>query len=78
VLEVDERARGPEPLPQFLARDEITRSLQQQGEDVEGLSRQAEAHAGLAELTGVEIQLEHAELDDVRARSCRLAHRSSL
>ena len=30
VLEIDERAIWPEPLTQFLARDEIARSLQQQ------------------------------------------------
>jgi hypothetical protein len=59
---------GQEALTQLLARDEIPGSLQQQRQDVEGLSRQAEAHAGLAELTGVEIQLEDAESDHAKNR----------
>jgi hypothetical protein len=68
VLEIDERARGPEPLAQLLARDEIARPLQQQRQDVKGLSRKAEAHARLPELTGAEIQLEDAELNDAKTR----------
>ena len=68
MLEIDERAIWPEPLTQLLARDEIARSLQQQRQDLKGLSRQAEAHPCLAQFTCVEIQLEHAEPDDAKTR----------
>ena len=72
VLEVDERAVWPEPLTQLLARDEIAGSLQQQREDVEGLSGKAEAHACLAQLTCVKIQLEHAEPDDAKSPTLQI------
>ena len=47
---------------------EIVGSLQQQCEDMKGLGRKVEAHACLAQLTRVEIQLEHAEPDHAKSR----------
>jgi hypothetical protein len=68
VVEIDERAVWPQPLTQLLARDEIARSLQQQREDLEGLSREVEARPCLAQFSCVEIQLEHAEPDEPKTQ----------
>ena len=68
MREIDERAIRPETLTQLLARDEIAWSLQQQREDLEGLSRKAEARPCLAQFSCVEIQLEHAETDRATSR----------
>ena len=74
MLEIHERAGGPEPLMQLLTRDEIAGALHQQCEDVKGLSGKAEAHASLAQFTCVQIQRERAEPDDTTSRPWRFTH----
>ena len=74
MFEIDERAGWLEPLTQLLARDEIARAVQQQGEDLDGLSREAEAHPRLAQLSCMEIQLEDAEADHTRCMPRNISH----
>jgi hypothetical protein len=68
VLEIDERAIWPKPLPQLLACHEVAGSCQQQRQNLERLSRKVEANACLPQLTRVEIQFENAELDKAKRR----------
>ena len=50
MFEVDEGAIRPEPLSEFLARDEIARPLQQRRQDLEGLFLQMDLSARLPQL----------------------------
>jgi len=73
VLEVDERPIGPEPLPQFIAGDDIARAFEHQAEDLERLFLQADRTAALVQLTRPEVQLERSE-PQPPIRSRRDAH----
>jgi hypothetical protein len=58
VLEVDERAVGPQPLTQLLPREELARLPQQHRQHFVGLILQANPHAVLAQLPRPHVQLE--------------------
>src|SRR6266540_1161180 len=62
-VEVDERIRSPEPLAQLVTRDDFAGALQQDLQDPEGLFRQTNLAAGPAELAGLCVEGEIAELD---------------
>jgi hypothetical protein len=64
LLEVDKGLRRPEPFLQLLARDQLPRTLEEHGEDVQRLVLEAEPNARLAQLPRPLIQLEDAEPDD--------------
>ena len=61
VLEVDERAVRPQPLPELVAGQHLAGPLEQHGQQLERLVLQAEAHAVLAQLARAEIELESSE-----------------
>jgi hypothetical protein len=48
VLEVYERPLGPQMTSEFLAAQDFGRALEEQGQHVEGLVLQSQAHAVLA------------------------------
>src|SRR5262249_51095843 len=57
-VEVDERVRGPEALPQLVARDEVAGPFEQQQQDLNGLLGEPDLQPLLAQLTRSEVQLE--------------------
>ena len=61
MLEVDERAVGPQPVPELLAGQHFSRPLEQHRQQLERLVLQAEAHAVFPQLTRAEIELESPE-----------------
>jgi hypothetical protein len=61
VIEIHERVRGPERLPQFLAAHDFAAMLDEQREDLEGLLLQANPRAALPQLAGPEIEIEDPE-----------------
>jgi hypothetical protein len=58
VFEVDERAVGPQPLPQLLPGDDVTRPLEHQPQNLEWLFLQPRASGTLAQLARPDIELE--------------------
>jgi hypothetical protein len=64
VVEADERVCRPEALPQLVARDDGTASIQEQGERVEWLVLQVYPSATLSEFAGLDVQLENTKPDD--------------
>ena len=64
VFEINERVVAPQPLAQFVARDQVTRPLEQSFEDFKRLTLQGNARTALAELAGTKIELEYAEPND--------------
>lgn len=61
MVEINERLRRPEALPQLFARDDITASLEEQDEDVNGSAAQPDPSTLLEELTGAAMNLVDAE-----------------
>jgi hypothetical protein len=59
---INERISWPDALAQFLARDDLLRTLQQGLQDLKGLAREFLFHAGLANLTGLQVHFEDPEL----------------
>jgi ATP dependent DNA ligase C terminal region len=76
VLEVDERAVWPEPLTEFVARDEIARPLQQQCQHLESLFLEGDPHSSFPQLARPTIQFKDAKPDKARRRG-HLWHASS-
>ena len=64
VIDVDKRVR-PEPLLQFLPRDYVSRTLQQNGQDLKRLATELELHSGLAQLAGSKINFECLETNQI-------------
>src|SRR5262249_32290811 len=63
LIEVDERIRRPDFLPQLLPRDERARASEQHAEDLERLRRQTHAARTASQLSGPRVQREGAELN---------------
>ena len=61
MLEVDERAVGPQPAPELVAGQHFSRPLEQHRQQLERLVLQPEAHAVLPQLSRAEIELESPE-----------------
>jgi hypothetical protein len=61
VLEIDERALGPQALSQLVARDDVAGTLEHQAQDLERLFLQPDASRALTQLTRAAIQLERRE-----------------
>ncbi len=78
MLEVDERAVGPQPLTQLLASDQIPGSLEQLDQHLECLVLQADAHTRLAQFTRMQIQFEAAESERPAHRRGDFCHRHTL
>ena len=66
VLVVDESAFRPETSPQLFARDDSTAVLEQQTQDLEGLSLQPDARRAAAQFTRMDVELERAKAQWVR------------
>jgi hypothetical protein len=64
VVEVDERAAGPEPGPELFPSDNLARPLQQDGEDLEWLILQFDLEAALAQLPSRKISLKDSKSYD--------------
>jgi hypothetical protein len=67
VLEVHERAVGPEPPPQFLAGDDPTRTLEHHAKDFEGLFLQANGSGAAPQLPRAHVELKRAEAQGLDA-----------
>jgi hypothetical protein len=67
-LVIDEGVAGPQAPSQLLARDGLSRTLEQGSEGSKGLFLNADASAGFAELARPQVQFEHAEPDDRSSR----------
>ena len=63
VVEVDEGARRPEPLPQLVARHHLSRPLQEDLQHPERLLLELDAPAVLAQLARARVQLERSETE---------------
>ena len=50
MIEIAERAGRPQPLTELVAGDKVARTLQEGGQDLEGLLLQTDTNAGLAQL----------------------------
>jgi len=61
VLEVDERAFGPEAIAQFVAREQLARVFEHQRQQRERLLLQPEPDAVLAKLGGAGVNLKPTE-----------------
>jgi hypothetical protein len=62
VVEVNGGFGTPKPLLQLLAADQFAGGLQQYGEQLEGLALYSDPGARPAQLTGLQVCLEEAEL----------------
>ena len=60
-VEVHERVAGPEGLADLLARHDLARPLEEEGEDLEGLLLQPDLRPVLVELTRGRVELEASE-----------------
>ena len=65
MLEIDERALGPQALPQLVPRDDIARPLEQEPQDFERLLLQAHTHGAVPQLARAHVQLERPETKGV-------------
>ena len=61
MIEIDERVRLPQLLPQLVARDDVAPAGQKEKEDVERASPQPDPPALLVQLTGPAVDLEDTE-----------------
>ena len=61
VLEIDERAVGPQPLAQLVPGDDVAWTLEHHPEDFERLLLQPDADAVLPQLAGSDVELERAK-----------------
>jgi hypothetical protein len=66
VVEVDERIRWPELVPQLLSGHHLARPLQEQGQQAKGLILQTDLQSLPAQLPGPEVDLERPEAEDPR------------
>ncbi len=66
MIEVDEGVGRPEAFAHGLARDHFARPLEEQHQQLKGLVLQPEFDSSPAQLTGLEVELEGAELFPVQ------------
>jgi hypothetical protein len=80
VVEIDERAEGPETLAQLVARDEDARTLDEGFEQTQWLVLQADLCLVFPQFGGIAIQLERTESNCSRRAFCHhlLSRRSSV
>jgi hypothetical protein len=79
LVEVNERVAAPDLAAQLLAGDHVTRSSDEEREDLERLLLELDKHAALAQLAVAEIDLEHPEAHErPLARSIRRDARGGL
>ena len=64
MLELDNRAVGPEPLPNLLPCDHLTLAFDEHGENFNRLITQPDPDTAVAQLPRLEIQFKPAEFDD--------------
>jgi hypothetical protein len=76
VIEIAEGAGWPEPLTEFLARDQVARLFQQQRQNLEGLFLKIDPDARFSQLARPAIQLKNAKSDNTLGRD-HLWHASS-
>src|SRR5438034_2270355 len=73
VVEVDERVRGPELVPQLLSGHHLARTLQEQGQQAKRLILQTDLASLPAQLSGREVDFEGPEAEDP-PRGSELGH----
>ena len=78
VVEVDECFAAPDVAPQFLARDDVPRMLDERQERLKRLLLEALFDAAALELAGAGIQLERAETKAARGRSRVAGHTEAI
>jgi hypothetical protein len=61
MIEIHKRVARPQPLAELLARDYLSRPGQEHAQNLEGLFGQLQTQTVLAELSGFQIGLKHAE-----------------
>jgi hypothetical protein len=61
MVKVNESVRGPKSGPKLLAGDDLTRILEQDGQDLEGLVLELDLLAVLAQFGGGKVGLENTE-----------------
>jgi hypothetical protein len=66
IVKVDERVVRPQLVPQFITADHVSRTLQEQGEDLKGLGLKSDLPPVLEELAGPQIDHEVPEARHVR------------
>ena len=66
MVKVDEGVGGPEPVPHFLSCNDLTRPLQKQRKNLEGLLLQLDPHPIPTQFTGAEIDFEGAKPASLR------------
>src|SRR5258705_5601927 len=66
VLEIDERAGGPEPLAQLFARDQLTGPLEHHRQNFERLFLKSDADSTFAQLAGAQVHIERSEPSHIR------------
>jgi hypothetical protein len=64
VIEVDKDVGGPEALAEFVAGDDLTGALEEDGQELQRLLGQGEFGPVPAELAGLEIELKEAKVND--------------
>lgn len=61
MFEIAERLVAPQLSPQFFARDQIARPVEQKLKNAQGLALKVQAAAGFAKLAGPAIEVEGSE-----------------
>jgi hypothetical protein len=73
VVEIHEGVGRPEPIAEFLARDDIAGSLQQVSKNLEGLFLQFDTHTTAAQFASSQIELEQSKAQCLRNFAFRCA-----
>jgi hypothetical protein len=68
MFEIDESVAGPKPAAQLLPRDDLTRALEQDGQNLKGLLLQPNSRAALAQFSGAQVSFENPEANEARRR----------
>ena len=66
MLEIDERALGPQTLTQLVASDDLAGPLEHEPENLERLLLQTHARAAAAQFARPHVELEVSEPEDLR------------
>jgi len=56
MVEIDERAVGPQPKPELFAAHQLARTLHQHGEHLKGTLLQFQSRALLAKFSGAQVK----------------------
>jgi hypothetical protein len=74
VLEIDESVLRPEAVAKFFASDDYAGTLDQNGQDFDGLAVQVELVPEFEEFTGLGIELESSEADYLASEHSHSTH----